>query len=247
MEQKIALFQNRGMTRDLSISKVNNEFAYENFNVRIIARDHDTLLSVTNERGNKEIELKGQPFTKGTAYIIDYYSDGDFEVDSEIRNYTNSLTLLWRLKSGETGSMVYTYNFGRWAFEEGDSLTSPVSEVEYLKSELGYILEGYTYHPINVIYHDNNDEELLSESTDSPTETPITLKGTLIGHSVLNNYMVLFTHEEDTKIDHIYRIEYVDEENWRSLSLFDGNLGFDSKHPIETLANYETEDVQKVY
>ena len=57
MEQKIALFQNRGMTRDLSISKVNNEFAYENFNVRIIARDHDTLLSVTNERGNKEIEL----------------------------------------------------------------------------------------------------------------------------------------------------------------------------------------------
>ena len=129
------------MTRDLSISKVNNEFAYENFNVRIIARDHDTLLSVTNERGNKEIELKGQ--------------------------------------SSET--------------------------------------------------------------------TPITLKGTLIGHSVLNNYMVLFTHEEDTKIDHIYRIEYVDEENWRSLSLFDGNLGFDSKHPIETLANYETEAVQKVY
>ena len=129
------------MTRDLSISKANNELAYENFNVRIIARDHDTLLSVTNERGNKEIELKGQ--------------------------------------SSETA--------------------------------------------------------------------PITLKGTLIGHSVLNNYMVLFTHEEDTKIDHIYRIEYVDEENWRSLSLFDGNLGFDSKHPIETLANYETEAVQKVY
>ena len=139
MEQKIALFQNRGMTRDLSISKVNNEFAYENFNVRIIARDHDTLLSVTNERGNKEIELKGQPFTKSTAYIIDYYADGDLDVDSEIRNYTNSLTLLWRLKSGETGSMVYTYNFGRWAFEEGDSLISPVSEVEYLKAELGYI------------------------------------------------------------------------------------------------------------
>lgn len=129
------------MTRDLSISKANNELAYENFNVRIIARDHDTLLSVTNERGNKEIELKGQ--------------------------------------SSETA--------------------------------------------------------------------PITLKGTLIGHSVLNNYMVLFTHEEDTKIDHIYRIEYVDEENWRGLSLFDGNLGFDSKHPIETLANYETEAVQKVY
>ena len=80
MEQKIASFQNKGMTRDLSISKANNEFAYENFNVRIIARDHDTLLSVTNERGNREIELKGQPFIKSTAYTIDYYSDGDLKM-----------------------------------------------------------------------------------------------------------------------------------------------------------------------
>lgn len=247
MKPKIATLLNKGMTRDLSISKVNNELAYENFNVRIIARDHDTLLSVTNERGNKEIELKGQPFTKGTAYIISCYADGDFEVDSKIESYTNSLTLLWGLKSGETGSMVYTYNSGRWTLKEGDSLTSPISEVEYLKAELGYILEDYTYHPINIVYHDNDDEESLYESTDFPTGAPITLKGTLIGHSVLNNYMVLFTHEEGTKIDHIYRIEYIDEENWRSLSLFDGNLGFDSKHPIETLANYETEAVQKVY
>lgn len=247
MEQKIASFQNKGMTRDLSISKVNNEFAYENFNVRIIARDHDTLLSVTNERGNKEIELKGQSFTKSTAYVINYYADGDLEVDSKIRDYTNSLTLLWKLKSGETGGMIYTYSLGRWGFESGDSLNSPISEVESLKADLGYILENYTYHPINIVYHDNNDDELLYESKDFPTETPITLRGTLIGHSILNNYIVLFTHEEDTKTDHIYRIEYVDEKNWRSLSLFDGNLGFDSKHPIETLANYETEAVQKVY
>lgn len=235
------------MTRDLSISKVNNEFAYENFNVRIIARDHDTLLSVTNERGNKEIKLKGQPFIKSTAYIINYYSDGDLEVDSKIENYTHSLTFLWKLKSGETGSMIYTYSSGKWRFEDGNPLINPISEVEYLKADLGYILESYTYHPINIVYHDNDDEESLYESTDFPTETPVTLKGTLIGHSVLNNYMVLFTHEEGTKTDHIYRIEYVDEKNWRSLSLFDGNLGFDSKHPIETLANYETKAIQKVY
>lgn len=57
MEQKITTLHNKGMSRDLSISKVNTEFAYENFNVRIIARDHDTLLSVTNERGNKEIKF----------------------------------------------------------------------------------------------------------------------------------------------------------------------------------------------
>lgn len=136
MEQKIASFQNKGMIRDLSISKVNNEFAYENFNVRIIARNHDTLLSVTNERGNKEIHF-----------------DNGF-----------------------------------------------------------------------------NTEEVL------------------IGYSVLNSYIVLFTHEDGAdKPDHIYRIEYISDDNWDKIELFNGNLKFDSKHPIETLANYETESVQKVY
>lgn len=136
MEQKIAVFHNKGMTRDLSISKVNNEFAYENFNVRIIARDHDTLLSVTNERGNKEIK-----------------------------------------------------------FENGFST--------------GEILLGY---------------------------------------SVLNNYIVLFTHEEKVnKPDHIYRVEYKGEDEWEKVELFNGNLNFSTKNPIETLANYETESVQKIY
>lgn len=136
MEQKIASFQNKGMIRDLSISKVNNEFAYENFNVRIIARDHDTLLSVTNEKGNKEIH-----------------------------------------------------------FDNGFSA-----------------------------------EEVL------------------IGYSVLNSYIVLFTHEDGAdKPDHIYRIEYISDDNWDKVELFNGDLKFDAKHPIETLANYETESVQKVY
>lgn len=136
MEQKIASFQNKGMTRDLSISKVNNEFAYENFNVRIMARDHDTLLSVTNERGNKEIHF-----------------DNGF-----------------------------------------------------------------------------NAEEVL------------------IGYSVLNSYIVLFTHENEAdKPDHIYRIEYISDDNWDKVELFNGNLKFDTKYPIETLANYETESIQKVY
>lgn len=59
MEQKAFPLQNRGMNRDASISKAENSTAYENYNIRITARDHDTLLSVTNERGNKEIYLHG--------------------------------------------------------------------------------------------------------------------------------------------------------------------------------------------
>lgn len=53
MKQKAFVLQNKGMNRDLSVSKAGESSAYENHNIRILARDHDTLLSVTNERGNK--------------------------------------------------------------------------------------------------------------------------------------------------------------------------------------------------
>ena len=57
MEKKTIVLNNKGMTRDISISKANNDFAYENFNIRIIPMDKDTLLTVTNEKGNLPIEL----------------------------------------------------------------------------------------------------------------------------------------------------------------------------------------------
>lgn len=57
MKQKAFVLQNKGMNRDLSISKAGESSAYENHNIRIFARDHDTLLSVTNERGTKLIPL----------------------------------------------------------------------------------------------------------------------------------------------------------------------------------------------
>ena len=61
MEQKAFTLINRGMNRDLSVSKTGESSAYENHNIRILARDNETLLSVTNERGNKEIPLGDLP------------------------------------------------------------------------------------------------------------------------------------------------------------------------------------------
>lgn len=139
MKQKITVFQNRGMTRDISISKQNHELAYENFNIRITAKDHDSLLSVTNERGNVPID------------ITDENGGGTFSIH-----------------------------------------------------------------------------------------------GSLIGYSVLNSYLVLFT--KDTNNDHIYRIFYNDStDTWSGTVVYTGNLQFDINHPIETLSNYESEDIQKVY
>jgi len=57
MKKKIFTLHNRGMNRDVSVSKAGETSVYENHNIRILARDNDTMLSVTNERGNKEIPL----------------------------------------------------------------------------------------------------------------------------------------------------------------------------------------------
>ena len=60
MKQKAFPLINKGMNRDLSISKVGESNVYENRNIRITVSDNNTLLSVTNERGNKQIDLNGQ-------------------------------------------------------------------------------------------------------------------------------------------------------------------------------------------
>ena len=52
MKEQIVSLINKGMNRDLSVSKTGKSNAYENINIRIEARDNDTLLSVTNEKGN---------------------------------------------------------------------------------------------------------------------------------------------------------------------------------------------------
>lgn len=58
MEQKAFTIINRGMNRDLSVSKVGESAAYENRNIRITVGEDNTLLSVTNERGTKFADIE---------------------------------------------------------------------------------------------------------------------------------------------------------------------------------------------
>ena len=47
----------KGMQRDLTRSKFSPEFAFDAMNIRLTAREGNTLLSVTNEKGNKEVSI----------------------------------------------------------------------------------------------------------------------------------------------------------------------------------------------
>lgn len=59
MELKNQVLINTGMNRDMSISRADASLAYDNRNIRITATDNDTMVTVTNERGNKQISLDG--------------------------------------------------------------------------------------------------------------------------------------------------------------------------------------------
>ena len=107
MKANLYPLQNRGMSRDLSVSKTENIFAWENFNVRITVREDDTMLTITNERGPKQsvglgVSLLGWNtlgnhlvlFAKDTSwdkiYRIDYNTATD-SIGSPIEIYRGDL------------------------------------------------------------------------------------------------------------------------------------------------------------
>lgn len=121
-----------GMQRDMSISKQKAESLYDAKNIRLTARDGDTMLSITNEKGTTQLTL------------------------------TNSIV------------------------------------------------------------------------------------GTYLGHCVVDDYVILFTHN-GSNFDYIYKITTLTDSTATVTQLYSGDLGFSLDHPIETLGVYENDNIQKVY
>ena len=86
-----------------------------------------------------------------------------------------------------------------------------------------------------------------------------TIEGVILGHAVLNKTLALFTTEHITPtnanpipdgngLDRIYRLDFSDDfDSATATLLFEGNLNFYYKNPLETLPYYETDLIQKVY
>jgi hypothetical protein len=56
MQKKTDQHVFQGMQRDMSISKQKAEFLWDANNIRLTSRHGDTLFSMTNERGTKQID-----------------------------------------------------------------------------------------------------------------------------------------------------------------------------------------------
>lgn len=227
MEQKVAVFQNKGMSRDLSISKQNNEFAFENFNIRLTAKDGDTLFSVTSEKGNSKINIDEEYSYTAT---LNCYADGEWFLSD---SYNKEINVIFTDITGATETTVIPSNT-----LSGNNFLTTGNKVSNIEVKI----DGIAYD-VNIVFHDNDDVEY---TFDSIYHKELIIKGTLIGYSVLNNFLVLFTTENT---DHIYRIKYhtLETPEWTGIELYNGNLNFSVEHPIETLSYYESEEVQKVY
>ena len=227
MEAQVAQFLNRGMNQDISVSKASNEFAFRNHNIRITAVNDNTLLSVTNEKGPLQINVN----IKKTGLLtnkISYESYGGFILEHPaasrivVRIYTTSVP------SGET-------NVSNVVIDKGKSFVSYPTRYQVLdRLEIVSSRTDDTY----VYYLDGENPTIYNE------EHYDYIIGEYRGHAILNDYLVLFTHSKEDSTDYIYRLEYINN-NIEGIIKYFGDLGLSDN--IETLAYYESEDIQKVY
>lgn len=73
----------------------------------------------------------------------------------------------------------------------------------------------------------------------------VALFGSPLGQCVIDNKLILFTHSSSGD-DGIFKL-WFDGNTLKSKLLYSGDLNFNSEHPIETLAVYESDSVKKVY
>lgn len=208
MKANLIPLQNRGMSRDLSVSKAGNDTAWENHNIRVTPRDHDTLLSVTNERGTKEISL---PEGSILGKLIGW-------------NVLNNHIILF---TTETEG-------------EGSGETMGADGLSVYPQSLSYETEGGE-QTITVVVADGESWTIVDGGGDSDSD-----------------------NADSSKPDRIYRIDY-DGNGFRMVRgdtdddgvdadspeygkpIFEGNLGFDMRHPIESIVSYEAANIQKIY
>lgn len=123
-----------------------------------------------------------------------------------------------------------------------------------------FIGMGRTHHPVNqdrnMLWEAHNvrlttrdEDTYLSIVNEKSTKEVMTFGTgeTYLGHGVVGKWLVVFTHIDDDT-DTIYRInlDILDTLVQKQI-LYQGDLDFDLEHPIQTISNYQTELLQKIY
>lgn len=116
--------------------------------------------------------------------------------------------------------------------------------------------QEFAYENKNIRITTTGDNTFLSVTNEKST-IPVTIeklvagiKGTVLGSVVLGDFLVVFTKSD--YFDYIYRFNIGTSESnfenvFEAVILYEGNLTFQYDNPIECIASYEADDIQKVY
>lgn len=104
--------------------------------------------------------------------------------------------------------------------------------------------KNFLWDAHNIRLTTREGETMLSITNEKSTKLIFSFEAgeTYIGHIVIGDYLVVFTHGRH---DTIYRINLIDMQK---VILYRGDdLNFDASYPAQLIADYESELVQKVY
>ena len=172
MEQKAVVYKNlKGMARDIAMSSGNNDFSYENYNIRITTRGKEDSLVVTNEKGTESNIIATKDVLKTVNNIFVGMQPGFYnnftalEQSDDIRKY--DYTELYKKIENEYIQLTQEEYFDDEIIKYKRVKRN---EIQQLTSANGIIK-----YSLNTEYPTDNSE-LKAKGIFSITETPITYK-----------------------------------------------------------------------
>lgn len=220
MTQKQILFKIKGMQRDISNSTFKSEYAFENMNLRITADKDNGLLSVTNERGTKELIITtfaGGPninviTINDKKLVATYPLERDLQVEIDASGAPK--TQIFKKGTRE----LYSWNY------------TPINSVKLTESYDGV----YTY----LLYTDPAIYKLKTVLGVAELKDCVILFQ--LDTNAHSNYITKI--EWDSSKNRL-----VGKDIYASRGAGHNELNFSLDHPIETLVDIENENIQKVY
>lgn len=198
MEQKAVTYKTiKGMARDMAMSSGNNDFSYENYNIRITTRGKEDSLVVTNEKGTESniiatrdvlktvnnVFVGMQPgfyideYTEVTGSNIDKYDYTELYKESEDAQH-NTIYVPIEKKDYEDAHLVQydTYSVTAETFEDIKlALYIKVSD-DYIKLQEDAVFdEEQTYYRKNIVvdpsitFYKKNEINTITPLVDSTT------------------------------------------------------------------------------
>lgn len=207
-----------GMQRDMTISKHPSSFLYDAHNIRLTARGEDTLLTITNERGPKDTNIAVTGTYLGHCLLGNYLVVFSTMSVEETNPIAKARAKARYIQSIQRSQDELIEN------PDGSETTTPITEYPIITDPV------LPWEPLDPV---------------DPDLAPVIDNGDGTGDDSGGNDN---TNTEDTrntiKPDYITRIDLSQGE---VVILYNGNLGFSTSYPIEAIASYENNNIQKVY